>query len=166
MLIYTILTGGSIDVGRIIYGQIYSVVMSTSTSGFCFLSLITFLCQQVGCVCPRDLELFLIKSAIKHSSLFGHPRVAFRHREHEVEIEDEEEGPDDTVNVDDLSTWMANLAVRQDDMHDAMDRHFDALEGRTQRFKGWVASKLQGMASHSGMPPFVQPPWPPVTPSD
>lgn len=56
--------------------------------------------------------------------------------------EEEEEEEEDPMSVDecieDLSTWMADLAVHQDDTRSAMDRRFDALEARTSIFRaGW-----------------------------
>lgn len=50
---------------------------------------------------------------------------------------------------EDLSTYMADLAVRQDDMNAIVDRCFDALEARfdardaqTWWFEDWVASAI------------------------
>lgn len=71
---------------------------------------------------------------------------------------------------EELSTYIADLAVHQDDLHAAMDRRFDALEARfdiraahAQLFEGWMASTIQGIP---GITSFYLTPWPPVPPSE
>lgn len=131
MMVYTILTGGPADIGGLLQSQLAGIIHGGLTSGFCFLSLITWLYSESGCHWPVDLEVFLVRPSISFRSLFINARSA---QPRQVRVIEEEEGaaPIDTdERVEELSTWIADLAVRQDDMHSAMDRRFDALDDRT-----------------------------------
>lgn len=85
----------------------------------------------------------ILCASLLHTSRPARPHPVDEMEEDKVE---EEEGHNDPMSVDEgfeeLSTYMADLVVCQDDMRTTVDRRFDGLEARTERFEGWLVSAI------------------------
>lgn len=103
--------------------------------------------MQAGCQWAADSEFLPVRPAISFSSLFGSPRPARPHRAWEIEEEDSSINTNE--RIEELSTWMTDIAVEQSELCSELVRRHDA----TQQFQGWMVSAIRGIASHSGMDP-------------
>lgn len=91
-----------------------------------------------------DSEVLPVRPAIYFSSLFVNSRSVGPHRVHEIEVEKEDDAPVSMEEcVKELSTWVADIAVRHDvmyaemvvhhdDMRTKMERYFDVMHAETQ----------------------------------
>lgn len=175
VLIYCLCIQGTVDVGRIIHGQICDSIHRSSTGGFCFPHLITELCAAAGVVWENNLEVMLPRALITHRSITrgvrrnigrqappAAPQPAAPQRQPEKE-EAHHQYRDESI--EDLTKWMNELHKTQKAMHADVIRHEERMYAREQRaeqFRCWLADRVCDFASHLGIDTSRIPPWPPA----